>query len=302
MNLKTLLLALSCVTTVFVSSQALAQEVEEAERQNGDVLSLARRPQQSPWETTVETTWLPASTIRDSGGDVSMGEVKAGFTRRVAISPRLELSTGLQYSLREIDAPASAQLPERLQTLSVHLGAEYQLKDALALGVRVSPGLSGDFRSVDGRDVRVPVAIHATYQASDRLSLLGGLAYTGQNRLPVLPVIGALYRPAEKWAIALGFPRTGVIYKPNRTTELFVAGEFSSGEYRLHDPSVGANIISYRDYRVLTGAEFRVASFLKLGVSGGYAFGRKFVFDEGNRSDVNLDGAPFARLEAKFLW
>jgi len=303
MNFKRSVSALCCVFTVLVSSYALAQKIDEVEEQNGDVLSIAKQPQKSLWETSVETTTFTGSTIRGSGGDLTMVEVKAGFTKRFRLNPQIELSTGVHYSLREIDAPETARMPESLQTLSVNMGGEYHASDSLTLGFRVSPVISSDFKSFDTNDIRLPVALHATYQMSKKLSILGGVAYTGQNHsIPVLPVIGVLYLPGEHWAFALGFPRTGVIYKPNRKTELFVAGEFSRGEYRLHDSSIGADIISYRDYRVLTGAEIQLFPFIRLGISGGYAFAREFVFYEGNRSNMRLDGAPFGRLVIKLFW
>jgi hypothetical protein len=303
MNMRVSFSAICCIITVVASSHAPAQELDEVAMQNGDVIVIAKQPQRPPWESTVETTWLPGSTIHGTGGDVTMGEVKLGFTRRFNISPRLELSTGLRYSLREIDAPEAAHLPESLHALSVNVGGEYRTSDRLTLGFRVSPGLSSDFKSFATNDVRVPVSFHARYQMSNPLSLLGGIAYTGQNHsFPVLPMIGVLYLPSEKWAFALGFPRTGVVYKPNEETELFVAGVFSGGEFRLHDSSIGANIISYRDYRAIAGVEFPLFTDAKLGISGGYAFARKFVFYEGSREDVNLDSAPFGRLEVKFSW
>lgn len=303
--MRVLFSAICCIITVVASSHALAQEVNEVEKLNGDVLSLAERPQRSPWEASVETTWLPGSRVHDIGGDLTMGEVKVGFARRFSISPQFELSTGLHYSLREIDAPDAARLPESLHALSVNMGGEYRASDSLTLGISVSPGLSSDFKSFATNDVRVPVSLHAKYQMSKALSLLGGIAYTGEKQnhsSPVLPVIGVLYLPSEKWEFALGFPRTGVVFKPNKETELFVAGEFSRGEFQLHDSSIGADSISYRDYRALAGAEIQLFPFAKLGISGGYAFARKFVFDEGDRSDINLDGAPFGLLAVKFTW
>jgi Domain of unknown function (DUF6268) len=295
--------AICCIITVVASFHALAQDLDEVVEQNGDDIVIAKQRQRPPWESTFETTWLSGSTIHGAGGDLTMREVKAGFTRRFSISPRLELSTGLRYSLREIDAPEAAHLPESLHALSVNAGGEYRTSDNLTLGFRVSPGLSSDFKSFTTNDVRVPVSFHARYQMSKTVSLLGGIAYTGQNHsFPVLPMIGVLYLPSEKWAFALGFPRTGVVYQPNKETELFVAGEFSGGEFRLHDPSIGANIISYRDCRAIAGVAFPLFSVAKLGISGGYAFARKFVFYEGSREDVKSDSTPFGRLEVKFSW
>jgi len=303
MNVKVSLYALCCILTVFVSSYALSGEIAAVEKQSGDVLSVAKQPRRALWETSVETTRLTGGTIRGTGDDLAMVEVKAGFTKRFRVHPHVELSTGMHYSLREIDAPGAVRLPESLQTLSVNLGGEYHSSDSLTLSLRVSPEVGSDFKSFDTNDIRVPVALHAMYQISPKVSLLGGIAYTGQNHsFPVLPVFGIRYLPTEQWTLALGFPRTGVIYKPNRKTDIFVAGEFSRGEYRLHDPSMVADIISYRDYRVLTGAETQLFPFVRIGIAGGYAFAREFVFYEGNRSPVHVDGAPFGRLVIKFMW
>jgi hypothetical protein len=232
-----------------------------------------------------------------------MGETMVGFSHRFVIDPKVELSAGMSYSLRTIDAPDSARLPDELHNLSLNLGAVYHVNDRLTLGIRVSPGAGSDFKAFSGGDIRVPVAFHANFQTSRTLSLMGGIAYTGMNHsYPVLPVLGLIYAPSEQWMFAVGFPRTGAIYKPDRKTELYTGAEFAGGEYQLHDPSVGAGVISYRDYRAVAGADFRVLPFAKLGIAGGYAFARRFTFYDGNRGDINLEGAPFGRVALTFNW
>jgi hypothetical protein len=285
------------------SSHVLAKEVADVDNQKSDLLVVSKHPQRPPWEFSADTTWLPGSTIQETVGDISINEVKTGFTRRFRINPEYEISTGLHYSLREIDAPETANLPESLQTLSINLGGEYRANDTLTLGIRISPVLSSDGKSFATNDLRVPIGLHTRYYLSKALTLFGGVAYTGQSRaFPVFPFIGVLYLPTEKWAFAFGFPRTGITFKQNKEIEYFIAAEFSGGEYRLHDSSYGADIISYRDYRALAGADIRLFPFVKLGIHGGYAFARKFVFYEGSREDINLDNAPFGRLEIKFAW
>ncbi|MBI2840477.1 MAG: hypothetical protein HYX75_19330 [Acidobacteria bacterium] len=301
MNKTVSISALCCVIAVVATCRAAAQETEEVERLTDDVRPIPERPHRSPWEVSFEAAWLPGSGDSELGG--TMGNVKAGFARGFNISPRFELSAGLHYSLFEIDASESARLPKSLHAFSVSLDGEYRTSERLILGISVSPRVSSDFKSFAASDVRVPMAFHANWQVSHSLSLLGGIAYSGQNRPSrVLPVIGVLYLPSERWAFALGFPRTGVIVKPNRKTELFVTGEFSGGEFRLHDSSLGASSISYWDRRAVAGADIQLSPFVQLGISGGYAFSKKFVFSEGSRSDVNLDGTPFVRLSTKLAW
>ncbi|KAB0664053.1 hypothetical protein F6V25_14700 [Oryzomonas japonica] len=303
MTMKVAFSTLCCLITVAASSCALAQDTDEVTKPVKEAVAASVRPERPLTEATVDTTWLPASKIRSTGGDLTMGEVKAGFSRRFVVTPQLDLSAGMNYSLREIDAPDSARLPDALHLISLNLGAEYHVNKALTLGLRISPSVASDFTGFTGSDIRVPVAAHAGFQVSRSLFLLGGLAYTGMNRsYPVLPVLGLVYTPTEQWTFALGFPRTGAIYRPDKDTELFAGGEFAGGEYQLHDPALGAKVITYRDYRAVAGAEIRICSFAKLGIAGGYAFARKFVFYDSNRADMNLDGAPFGRAALKLAW
>ena len=294
-----------CLCFLFIigmSASALAQEINNVE-EHEDVVSLAERVERPRWDASLVTDWLPASGIQGTGGDISMEEVKVGLGRRFTITPRLELSTGLRYSQQNIDAPQSALLPGTLQTVSLSLGGEYRTSEQLTLGLRVSPGLSSDFKSVTTSDVRVPVAFTAQYHVSKELTYLGGIAYTsGSHAFPVLPILGVLYEPSQRWTFAFGFPRTGVIFKPRKGLEFHLGAEREGGEYRLHDPSIGAEVISYRDFRGVAGVDVSLFSFLKLGVSGGYSFARRFVFYDGNRDDVRLDSAPLAKLEIKCAW
>lgn len=265
--------------------------------------SSSMQAQPPQWDTFARTTVFGGSGISDYGGSLTMQEVDVGFGKRFSPNPRFELSTELHYSLKNIDAPGDARLPTSLHRLAVNVGGSYRLNDNLTLGLMVSPGLNSDFKEITSNDIRAPIGLYARYRVSQRLTLTGGLMYAiGNHELPVLPMIGAMYQPSEKWTFTLGFPRTGVMLKPNKTTEYYLGAEFGGGEYQLHDPTIGSNIISYRDYRALTGIKWVLSPVIELGVAGGYSFGRKFVFQDGTRDDVNVNSAPFGRLELKFLW
>lgn len=291
--MKVTIAALSFIV-VATASSAFAQEVSDLPVQ---------RPQRPPWEVLLSGTWLPDTDIRGGEGELEMREMKFGFTRRFDGNRRLEFSTGINYTLRDLEAPTSARLPDSLHSLALQLGAEYRYSDKLTLGARISPGLSSDFEGTGGDDFRVPVSFQAKYKVSSTLTTVTGLAYTGQSHsIPVLPVLGVTYLPSERWTLTLGFPRTAVVYKTGTGSEYFLAGEFSGGEYGIHTAEVGVEVLRYKDYRALLGAEFPVFPGGRLAVSAGYAFGREFSFYEGERPDLKLDSSPLARLEAKFQW
>jgi hypothetical protein len=297
-----------CFMAFVTMSSALASESSDIRdtphgSNSNSTPSLNTQAQPPQWDIFARTTVLGSSGISDYGGSLTMQEVDAGFSKKFSLNPRFELSTGLHYSLKNIDAPGDARLPTSLHRVAVNMGGSYRLNDNLTLGLMASPGLNSDFKVITSSDIRAPIGLHARYQVSQRLTLTGGLMYTiGNHELPLLPMIGAMYQPSEKWTFTLGFPRTGVMLKPNKTTEYYLGAEFGGGEYRLHDPTIGSNIISYRDYRALTGIKWVLSPVIELGVAGGYSFGRKFVFQDGTRDDVNVNSAPFGRLELKFLW
>jgi len=256
-----------------------------------------------PWNASADLTWLPGSDIKGTGGKLGMQEFESRFGRSCLISPKLSIATDFAYSLKSIDAPASARLPESLHTLSVGLTGNYQVKENLGLTLLVRPSLNGDFKSIGTEDIRTQIGMLGMYHSSQKLTFLAGLIYLqGNEAIPVLPVVGVIYRPNEQWTFSTVAPRPSIKFSPNRTSSYYIGGEFSGTEYRLHDDSLDAEEIRYRDLRALAGAEFLLFSALKLDLAGGYAFDRKFVFYDSSRSDVSIDDGPFAKLGLSLVW
>jgi hypothetical protein len=171
------------------------------------------------------------------------------------------------------------------------------------LTLLVSPGLNGDFKEIGADDIRTELGIMGQYNMTAKLTLLAGLIYQqGYESIPVSPIIGAIYRPNEQWTLGLGAPRSGVTYSPNHASSYNIGVEFGGSEYQLHDTSLGAKKISYEDFRAVAGAEYILFSVIKVNITGGYAFERKFKFYDGSRDDVNIANAPFARIGVSLVW
>lgn len=296
------LLTFYLVIFVFLVTNAESADTSANETAK-ELMAAEEQTSLHPWNASVDLTWLPDSNIRNSGGKIGMQEVEAKFGRSYPLSPDFTLSTDFAYSLRKLDAPDSARLPEELHTLSVKFGGNYQLNKNTALTFLVTPSLNGDFKEIGTDDIRTQVGFMGRYNMSAKLTLLAGLIYQqGYKSFPVLPIIGAIYRPNEQWTLSLAAPRPGVTYSPNQTSSYYIGGEFAGSEYQLHDASLGAKIISYRDFRALAGAEYILFSAIKVNIAGGYAFDRKFVFYDGSRDDVNIDDGPFVRVGVNLVW
>ncbi len=289
---------------IYAAFAAHAEAADSSSKETAkEMIDTAAGKERHPWNADINLTWLPDSGIRDMTGKVSMREAEVNFGRSFEINSRLGLSAGLAYSLRDLDAPANARLPGALHTVSVNVGGNYRISDNLFLDVLIAPGLNGDFKRIGSDDVRTQFGFMGRYNISQKLTLLGGFVYQqGYKSYQVVPVAGFIYKPDEHWTIGLAAPRPGVTYSPNNRSSYYIGGEFTATEYQLHDSSLGAKVIEYRDFRAVAGAEHILFSAVRVGISGGYAFDRKFRFYDGSRNDVRVDGNAFVRVSAGVAW
>jgi hypothetical protein len=295
-------LVLCLIIFAFMATSAESADIS-ANETTKEPMAAEEQATLHPWNSSVDLTWFPDSNIGKTGGKISMQEVAAVFGRSYTLSPKFTFSTDIAYSLRKLDAPDSARLPDELHTLSVNFCGNYQLNKKTVITFLVTPGLNGDFKDIGADDLQTELGITGSYNMTTKLTLLAGLVYQqGYESFPVLPIIGAIYRPNEQWTLGLGAPRSGVTYSPNRTSSYYIGEEFGGSEYQLHDASLGAKKISYVDFRAVAGAEYILFSAIRVNIAGGYAIERKFKFYDGSRDDVNIANAPFARIGVSLVW
>jgi hypothetical protein len=258
------------------------------------------------WEVSADGIWLPDRNSSDAAGDVGMTEGKVKVARSFRVNSSLSFTPEISYSILSISAPATARLPDNLHTVTAGLRSDFSLNPNLSISFLLAPGIAGDFKEIGGDDIRVRVGSTVRYTVSDKLTLLGGLIYQqGYKGTRALPVLGAIYRPTDRWTINIAAPRPGVTYSVSRGLRLNLGAEMAGGEYQLHERSLGANVIRYREFRVSGGADFALARNIKGEVAGGYAFARRFSFYEtfdATRRNIEVDSGPFLRAGVKFLW
>lgn len=254
-------------------------------------------------QITIETNWFPGSNISHSKSDMTMSVTKMGFSRRMFLSPRIMLTTGFRCSTTDIDAPATEKLPSSLYSLATNLSGEYLQSQALAFGMNISPVLSSDLKQIKSSEIRLPVILYTRYQPKPNLMVMGGVVYSGQEYSSlVLPAAGIMYSPSIRWTLALGMPKTGIIYRCSRLTEISLTGERTIEQYRLHDAVVGANILRYQDYRVVAGLDIKLWQFARLGLCSGYAFNREMDFHDGSRSSLDVNDAIYGQASIGVMW
>jgi hypothetical protein len=287
---------------------AVCQAQDDSPNETAKELIVARPPRQAlpPWEASLDGIWWPRQDSERAGGSVGLYETRAKLARTLRLGRQLSLTPELSYSRTEISAPPAALLPRELHSASLGLRADFFASPQWSYSLFVAPTLAGDFRAIGADDLQVRLGLIGRYVASSKLVYLAGLIYQpGNHSLQLLPIMGAIYRPDERWTIGIAAPRPGVSYAATKQVKLQLGGEFTSAEYQLHQQILGARVISYRDFRVLGGVEFELSEIVKAEVAAGYAFGRNISFYEevaANRPDLKIDPGVFGRAGVKFAW
>ena len=195
------------------------------------------------------------------------------------------------------------QVPNTLQGVSLVFGNRWKFADRWALAVSARPGLFSDFEDISGDDFSVPVTVLFSYDLNPKLQLLFGAGFQSGRDIPVIPAIGAPWRPDDKWTVSIILPRPGVTYAFDDRLSFFAGGELTGGAYtvgdefgtRVGDPTLNGERLTYREIRAGGGVRYDFSKALRLEVEGGWVIDRRFVYDD-RKLQFNGAGAPYVGL------
>jgi len=296
-----ILLAAAMAQIVFWAPFAPCATLETASDQPEQAAPL--QPAPPGWNTQFTFGYLPSADLHGMPASASIGEYRIKLARNIRLGNRFTLTLGGGYGLKHVDAAPIARLPENLHILYLEAGANYRFNEKNFVTLKMFPGIYSDLEGISGDAVRLPVLLLGGHSFDNGITLVGGMVYRfGYHSAELIPVIGLSYQPNEKWRVDMIAPRPGVTYSASRQVRLFIAGDLASDEYELKDPAVGAEVIKYRDYKVMGGIEYLPRRTVKISGALGYAFDRGFDFYNGNRGSIQLDNVPFLLLSLDLGW
>lgn len=276
-----------------------AQEPVENER--GRVM-MPMQPS-ADWNAQLSMGYLPSADLHGAPASVGISEYRFRLARNLKLNNSVTLTLGGGYGLKRLDAPANAGLPQDLHALYGEAGGNWRVNEKVFATLKLYPGLNSDFRDTGSADLRMPVLALGGYTFDSGVTLVGGFVYRlGYHDTELIPALGVTYQPNEQWRVDLIAPRPGVTYLASQQARLFIAGDLASDEYELHDGSLRAKVIRYRDYKVMGGVEYLPQPAIRFSMALGYAFGRYFDFYEGNRPSMRIDDVPFLKLSLEAGW
>lgn len=215
------------------------------------------------------------------------------------------------YSFTRINAPVQLDLPRDLHQFSLGVSWMRPLNERWLVRTMLSGVFATDFYNTGSMAWQFRGGMFAIYRPNEEWDLAFGALATGQEDIPVLPVIGATWRPSSSVKVNLMLPNPRISYliseSETRQQWAYVGGGMSGGNwaYNLRDGS--PERLNYREWRLVVGWESMPprtpgrlqspgASYL---IEAGYVFGRKFE-REHQAADIKIDNTLLLHTGIRF--
>lgn len=241
--------------------------------------ALAAEDAQLP-ATRVTVGWLPA--FGGQGFGMTDLDVNHTFLFGYDDLPPLNITPGLGLHLWS--GPVGLDLPPRVYDAYLDFHWRPIDGDRFGLSLGITPGLYGDFESLDRHTFQVTGWGLGNWRLGPAWNLLGGLAYVRQLRSHFLPVGGLIWTPNDETRLELVIPKPRFVRRfrsdDNGSAFGYVAGQLGGGAWAVADTPIANVLVSYNDLRLLVGLEFIHVSGREWNLETGYVFARHLTIDD----------------------
>jgi hypothetical protein len=219
------------------------------------------------------------------------------------------LSAGFNFT--DLESPAFFDLPSALYEVPVGLSWMRRVNERWMIRSMLGSAYASDGKNNSSDAWQFRGGAFAIYSPNDRWTWTFGALALGRSDIPVVPAIGAVYRPNRRTRYDLIFPRPRASWLVAdhglRQHWGYLGGGLGGGTWAYESMQGIDDRLSYRDWQVLLGWESTPRSEpgvpftrgRKFGAEVGFAFGRQLEFENG-RADRSLSDALLLRAKLSF--
>jgi len=168
---------------------------------------------------------LPISTsLRFVGGDtLSITSTRIGANLPIFVSgadltskggSELLVAANVNFGASVLDSKTMLDVPETLFSTGGGVTALKQLNDRWRMLASVNVAYQGDGEA-EVNIITVSGVGMLQWQKTETTQWTFGVAVTGQDNFPVIPLVSVTCKPREDWEVSLGLPRTRIAHKVN---------------------------------------------------------------------------------------
>lgn len=268
---------------------------ESSDRESRIITDAICAEQQTACEPTPQLVRFRKGAYQ--GSNVAAGYIHDDSATGVAVST-LDVNTVFAVPLGSMDnlliltpyvradylnsAPA-LDLPDAVYDTGVKAFWKKPINDRLSAMFLLTPSMRTDFDSTSGAFRLFGMGLLVWQAVPEKLSLSGGVVYTGRDDFPVLPGIGLLWTPAPDWRYDIQFPSPRISHRlqqdPGQSeTWAYVSGVFGGNTWAVQRPSGASDELTMSDLRVVLGIEKIFNENRGYFGEVGYVFNRYFEY------------------------
>ncbi|XHR27825.1 MAG: DUF6268 family outer membrane beta-barrel protein [Chthoniobacteraceae bacterium] len=237
-------------------------------------------------------------------GEVTEQNSRFHFVATPQLTDSVLLRLGGEWQRYSFGLPASAPIPNTLQSTSLVVGMDVQAFGSWLFRLEATPGFYSGSNHFDGRDFNVPFVLGGTYIAGPDLLWVLGVQVDINSRYPVLPGAGVRWKFAEKWVLNGIFPNPRLEYSLRKSLTLYTGVDLKMSSYRLdknfgtiHNAKVlDGTYMDYTELRVGVGLSGKVYRSFTLELEGGYMPYRDFDYHNNSLNPQTINGAPYGQI------
>jgi Domain of unknown function (DUF6268) len=257
-------------------------------------------------EYSIDETYVGEAAVRRGNRTIDNFD-ESDTVFRLVLTPRIKLGVlrlGAEWERFSFGFPAQTSLPNTLQSASFVVGLDTQFSDSILLRFEAQPGFYGT-NEMSFDQFNMPFIIGGTYIYNPNLQFIVGVGVDVERKYPVLPGAGIRWKFSRQWVANVVLPAPRLEYEATKNLMLYVGGNFKETSFRVsddfgssHENSSRLNhaVLTYSEVRAGVGAEWKIASFLKLSAEAGYQPYRSFDFYRANVRFHQDGSAPYGML------
>ncbi len=225
-----------------------------------------------------------------------------GIGGRVSLGEGWMVPLGLQSQNLTMNSLAGTPVPDHVHTLGFSTGLGRRLNDRWTISATVSPTLY-KLEDIRSNDIGVSGGLTAIWNSSPKLTWAFGLLMNPDSDVPVLPVVGLIWRMNDRFDLSLVYPKPRLTYRIDDRWRLYAGVNVNAMTFRSKDglgdsialPAYNDALGTYRDIRLGAGLGFKITETLSVEAEGGSSIHRQIDYTRIDER-VKFDSAAYVRV------
>ncbi len=241
-------------------------------------------------EVSSSVCYIPSKKAKSSPGKIGIIESELEYSYNLKLFGQLPVTISLDNEYIGIDDTVELELPSHLVGLSAGIEATLPFFnfEKTYINVGINPSFYSDGWNARTSAFRMPTDIFLIYNPKEQLTFIGGVAVCPDFKNVVLPIVGCIYKPNDKWAFEMTSDASNITYSANNKVDLFFEMTSPIGsEFEVKRGQRQGVVLEYNEMLAGGGIKYKANKFVQASLAVGGAFNRYIKYrDEGGKVSI----------------